>query len=367
MRHKGEGSVYAETREGRQKRYVAQLSLGDGKYHRRRFPGTKEGKAEAVAYIRATTAHAAPGRTSRLSDYLASWIAAVEKSLAPATLRRYEQICRLWLVPRLGSKRLDRLTVGDVRSYLFDLPLHERTVSHHRAVLRKALNDAIVEGLITRNVAALVKPPTIPQTEARWLSGDELRVLFDATEGARLHALWVLAGTTGLRSAELLGLSWSDIDLDAGGLSVRRTLHRSVGGWSLRPPKTRATRHVPLTDYAVWALREHRRRQSLDSMAGGHGLPAGLLFTTEAGQPLHGWAPSRYLRRALLDAGLPVVTLHQLRHSCASWWLAEGVDIKTVSVLLGHTDPRITGQLYLHVGPDLMRDAADRMQRALER
>jgi integrase len=89
------------------------------------------------------------------------------------------------------------------------------------------------------------------------------------------------------------------------------------------------------------------------------------VFTSPNGHPLHGPNLARLLRRDLAAAGLPVVTLHELRHSCASWWLSLGVDIKTVSVLLGHTDPRITGQLYLHVGDEMKRDAARRMQEAM--
>jgi integrase len=364
MRARNEGSVYAERRKGRPLRYVAQISLPDGRFHRRRFAE----KDLAVDYIRKTSAAAVPTASSSLSAYLDAWISGVRATLAPATWRRYEQIVRIWLVPNLGKARLDRLTVAEVRSYLYALPLHPQTVSHHRAVLRKALADAVTEGLLTRNVAALAKPPTVPRNERRWLSGDELRLLFHATEGDGLHALWVLAGTTGLRSAELLGLSWGDCDLDAGVLRVRHTLHRFDGAWVFRPTKTRATRAVPLPAYAAAALRAHRARQSADAMAAGmSGLPRGLVFTTDSGRPLHGPNLSKLLRRDLRAAGLPVVTLHELRHSCASFWLAEGVDIKTVSVLLGHTDPRITGQLYLHISEPMKRDAADRMQRALER
>jgi integrase len=354
MRARGEGSVYSERRKGRPLRYVAQVSLPDGRFHKRRFAL----KADAVEYIRDTKPAAVPVATSSLSAYLGAWISGVRATLAPATWRRYEQIVRIWLVPNLGKARLDRLTVAEVRSYLYALELHPQTVSHHRAVLRKALADAVTEGLLTRNVAALAKPPTVPRNERRWLSGDELRLLFDSTSDQPLHALWVLAGTTGLRSAELLGLAWEDVDLHGRYIRVRHTLHRAGGEWVLRPTKTRGTRTVPLVEQTVDALRRHRASQ---------GAPTGLVFTTESGRPLHGPNLAKLLRRDLREAGLPVVTLHELRHSCASFWLAEGVDIKTVSVLLGHTDPRITGQLYLHISEPMKRDAADRMQRALER
>lgn len=361
MRAKGEGSLYKEQRQGRPLRWVVQVSLPDGRLWRRRYAD----RDEALAVLRSTSRAAAPAASSSLSVYLAAWLRDVRVTLAPATWRRYETICRLWLVPGLGSTRLDRLTTTQVRSYLFELPLHPRTVSHHRAVLRKALNDAVTAGLLTRNVAALAKPPAVPNTERRWLSGDELRILFDSTGASPLHALWVLAGTTGLRAAELLGLSWRDVDLADGLLHVRHTLHRESGEWAFRPTKTRQTRAVPLTGYAVRALREHRARQARDALAIGVGRPDGLVFTTARGTPLHGPNLAKLLRADLRAAGLPDVTVHTLRHSCASWMLSEGVDIKTVSVILGHTDPRITMNLYLHVGEDMKRDAVERIGRAL--
>jgi integrase len=363
MRARGEGTLGVERRAGRAPVYIVRHSI-DGRRVARRFLFTEAGKAQAVEHLRSTSNAVGPAATSPLGVYLDAWIAGVRATIAPATWRRYEQIVRLWLKPRLGTVRLDRLTVGRVRQYLYGLPLHEQTISHHRAVLRKALADAMTDGLVTRNVAALAKPPTVLKVERRWLSGDELRTLFAATEGSDMHALWVLAGTVGLRNAELLALSWSDVDLEGGSLRIRHTLHREGGTWALRPTKTRTTRHVPLTGYAVWALRQHHARQSQAALGSGVRVQ-GLVFTTSRGLPWHGYKLPKALRADLRAAGLPEVTLHDLRHSCASWWLSEGVDIKTVSVLLGHSDPRITMSLYLHVSDALKADAAARLQRSL--
>ena len=163
MRARGEGSLYPERRAGRPLRWVVQVSLPDGRLHRRRFADKAEAvtalraavaagrplrwvvqvslpdgrlhrrrfadKAEAVTALRAAVAPAMPAASSSLSVYLAAWIIAVRATLAPATWARYEQICRLWLVPGLGRIRVDRLTVADVRQYLYGLPLHPQTVS----------------------------------------------------------------------------------------------------------------------------------------------------------------------------------------------------------------------------------------------
>ncbi len=91
----------------------------------------------------------------------------------------------------------------------------------------------------------------------------------------------------------------------------------------------------------------------------------GLVFQTERGYPVHGANLAKLLRAALIDAGLPVVTVHQLRHSFASWLLTEGVDLKVVSDLLGHSRIGITADLYQHVSEPLRRDAINRIGEAL--
>lgn len=362
MRAKGEGSLTTERRKGRPLRYLARHTLPDGRRLARRFPYTKEGKEQAVAYLKKYGVGAQPASTSSLSDYLDAWLDRVRGTVAPKTWKGYEQIVRVWLKPNLGKARLDRLSAADVEVYLHALPLHPQTVSHHRACLRKALADAERDGLVGRNVASMARPPTIPKDERKWLSPDELSKLFDATVDTPLHALWVLAGTAGLRSGELLGLAWGDVDLDTGMLRVRHTLHREGGEWVLRATKTRQTRTVYLDDYAVRAMRAHRSRQSRDSLAGGYGTPQGLVFTTEHGTPYHAGDLSRLLARELRDAALPVVTLHALRHSCASWLLATGTDINVVASVLGHSTPAITAALYTHIGEDLKRDAVRRLR-----
>lgn len=366
---------------------MVQIGLPGGRFHKRRFPHTEEGRDAAVTYLKDTSPGAVPAATSTVADYLAAWISGVRATVSPKTWRGYEQIVRLWLIPNLGRTRLDRLSVAQVRSYLFALtstprrmkdgsvrpPLSEQSAHHHRATLRKALADAVTEGLLTRNVAALAKPPTIRKTERRWLSGDELGRLFDATRptadsGSRYHAIWVVAGTTGLRSAEMLGLAWSDVDLDGASLRVRHTLYRNVeaGRWDFLPTKTRATRVVFLTPLAVDALRLHRVRQAAEGLRHGIDTRDGLVFTTESQYPIHGADLSRFLKADLVKAGLPVVTVHDLRHSAASFLLSTGTPIQVIASLLGHSSPAITGKLYAHVSDDLKRAAVSRMQEAMD-
>lgn len=363
MRARGEGTLGVEQRPGRKPRYVVRHSLPDGRRKARRFAYTKAGRAQAVEYLKKHGAGAEPVGSSSLGDYLDAWLQRVRGTVAPKTWTTYEQIIRVWLKPNLGKARLDRLSPSHVEMYLHALTLHPQTVSHHRSVLRKALADAVRDGLVGRNVAAMVRTPTIQRLERRWLDRDQLMALFDATADTPLHALWVLAGSTGLRSAEMLGLAWPDVHLDDDPrLTIRHTLHRVGGEWQLRPTKTRQERTVYLDEYAVTALRKHHAMQSREALAAGAGAPEGLVFTTVNGLPYHGADLSRYLRAELEAAGLPVVTLHALRHSCASWLLATDTPIQVVASILGHSTPAITASLYSHVGADLKRAAVKRLR-----
>jgi len=355
----GQGSVY-QRRDGR---WVASLRLAGSQrtsYH--------HDEAAARAALSARLARRDSGLVGTdppLGAYLAAWLADVRPTVAPATWKQHEAIVRLHITPALGRTRLSALTVGQVRAWLHSSTLHPRSVSHHRATLRRALADAVRDGLVVRNVAALARPPSVPDVERAWLTTDQVRTLLASTEGDRLHALWALGASAGLRIGEALALAWDDVDTDAATLTVRSTLHREAGEWVVREPKTRSSRRtVPLTPLAVAALRAHELRQAQEQLA--HGTRRrGLVFTTPEGRPLHGTNVLPALYAALEAAGLPRVTFHGLRHSAASLMLEAGVPMKVVSELLGHSTLRVTADLYSHVAPTLARDAADRVQRAL--
>jgi integrase len=242
------------------------------------------------------------------------------------------------------------------------LPLSPVSVGHVRSVLRTALAHAMRAGLLERNVAALAEAPRIRQRERRWLSAAEARRLLDATADDRLHALYVLALTTGMRQGELLALSWDDID--EGTVTVRASLARIDGEWVRLTPKTdRGQRTIVLTAEASAALADHRRRMAAERTPDWR--YHGLVFTTARGEPIHGSNLIPPLRAYLASEGLPAITWHDLRHSAASVMLAAGVPLRVIADILGHSTIRITADLYAHVGPELQRDAAERVSAAL--
>jgi len=204
----------------------------------------------------------------------------------------------------------------------------------------------------------------------RPLDTDEVRRLLEVAHGDSLEALYVLAVTTGMRRGELLGLKWSDVDLENGRLSIRRALTRTDNGKyvALTEPKTRGSRRtVKLTQRAVEALRSHLERQLAEiEVAGDLYRDHGLVFTTEAGTPIN---PSNLRQRSfaplLNKAGLPHIRFHDLRHTCATLLLSKGVHPKFVQELLGHATVAITLDTYSHVMPGMGDHTAMAMEDAL--
>src|SRR5918998_4656632 len=180
--------------------------------------------------------------------------------------------------------------------------------------------------------------------------------------------LLVLAVHTGMRQGELLALKWTDVDLEAGKVSVRRTLTRESGHYTLGEPKTkRSRRTVKLTGAATEALRAHLGQQMEDmDRLGDLYRDQGLVFTSDTGAPLN---PSnvrnRNLRRLTGKAGLPVIRFHDLRHTCATLLLSKNVHPKIVQEMLGHATVAITLDTYSHVLPCMGDQAAAAMEDAL--
>jgi integrase len=216
-----------------------------------------------------------------------------------------------------------------------------------------------------RNPTEAVTVPRPTRREMHTLTEEDVRRLFEASRGHRLHALWVLLVTTGLRLGEARGLLWSDLDFASGRLVVNRALQRQPGvGFVFAEPKTsRSRRMVYLAPGTLGALSEHRRRQVEDQLAAGpEWNSTALVFTTAFGRPVDGTLATKWFHRALDQASLPRIRIHDLRHTAATHLLNRGVHPKVVQELLGHSTISLTLDTYSHVAPALHAEVASHMQ-----
>ena len=225
-----------------------------------------------------------------------------------------------------------------------------------------------------RNAADGIRPPRVsaPGEEINPLTSEECATFLEAASGERLEALYVLAVHCGLREGELLALRWEDADLEAAkpALLVRRTITRGEDGrgWVVGASiKSGKGRRVRLTRRAVAALKDHRKRQLEERMRlAGLWQDQGLVFPNESGSPFN---PSnlrnRSFKRIKARSGAREdLRFHDLRHTCATLLLREGVNAKVVSEMLGHASITITLNTYSHVLPDMQDSAADAMEAA---
>jgi integrase len=308
--------------------------------------------------------------TTTVGEWLTAWLTdSVRATVRQRTYERYESIVRVHLIPSIGRVKLNALTPAHVRGLYrekLDAGHAPRSVLHIHRTLSKALKQAVMDGLIPRNAAVPVKPPRPRREEIRPLNGEQVCTLFEATRGDRLEALYIVAVTTGLRRGELQGLKWEDVDLEAGTLQVRRTLSEPKGGYVFEAPKNGKGRSVRCSQRALEALRSHRARQNKERLrAGPLWQDNGLVFPSGVGTPLLGGNLNRAFKALLNRAGLPEIRFHDLRHTCATLLLRQGVNPKFVQELLGHADISLTLNVYSHVLPDMGDAAAGAMDAAL--
>jgi len=375
-RGQNEGSTYRRS-DGR---WVAVLDLGweNGRRKRKSFYG----KTAAEVQDQLLTARSDHSRglpiaidKENVGQFLDRWLEdSVKPSVRPLTYQQYHQHVRLYIGPALGRLKLSKLTPREVQTFLNGQTkkgLSPRTAQLSLVILRRALQQAVKWSLVGRNVAKLVDSPKVRRPEVKPLDPDQARIFLDAAQGERLEALYSVALSLGLREGEALGLRWCDVDLDKRRLSIRQSLQR-VGGKRFGEPgrlqfvepkteRSRRTLHMPTA--IVRALPAHRVRQLQERLlAGSEWKENGLVFTTTIGTPLEPRSAVSDFKRILAKAGLPgSIKFHDLRHSAASLLLAQGVQLRAIMELLGHSTIALTANTYTHLMPSMMEEMADKM------
>lgn len=242
-----------------------------------------------------------------------------------------------------------------------------KQVNHIHDVLHAALEDARRMELIDRNVASLVETPRVVSAERKALTVEQANRLLDVTANDRLHALYRMLLTLGLRPGEGLGVKWDAIDFDADTLRVETTLQRQEGQWILKEPKTpKSKQTLPMPTVCAEVLKAHRLRQAEErATAGSMWQEWNLVFPRPDGQPSWYSDVGRALAKHCKAAEVPVVTMHELRHSTPSILLSLGIDQRVIMHLLRHSTIVLTANLYTHVADPLVRDAVKRIDDAL--
>lgn len=228
-------------------------------------------------------------------------------------------------------------------------------------IIRGALDHAVRRGLVNRNVALAASAPklrAIPKVEQKAWTADQLAAFLRAAAWHRLFpALW-LSANTGMRRSELLGLKWSDLDVDKARLSINRGL--VAVGYELHESRGKtdnSRRCINLDETTLAVLAGWRALQAAEHAAVGIDN-ADWMFTTADGGPVHPHTLSQTFDRIVRRAPVPVIRLHDLRHTHGTILIANGVHAKVVSERLGHAWFAFTVETYQHVLPGMGEEAA---------
>jgi integrase len=346
-----------------------------GKRRQRRITADTKKEVEALATKALASIESggfaeADAKKITVSEYMARWLESIRQSMRPASYRRYADLSRQHIEPVIGRIHLAKLSQLDVQSLYADrieYGLSPTSVGLLHCILHRALKQAMRGGLLTRNVTELVDVPRRITPEYVTWDREQATSFLAVSDKDDLAALWRLALLTGMRRGEILGLKWDDLDLARGALSVKRTISRGNGGsFEFGPPKSGKGRQIALPRSATDALHKHRVKQLEKRMPVGISYnDLGLIFADALGEPLHPNTLRLRFLRLMKEAGVPVLRIHDLRHTSATLMLANGENPKIVSERLGHANIGITMDRYSHVTATMQRESADRLDTLL--
>lgn len=296
----------------------------------------------------------------KLAEFLLMWLTEiVSVRNKPRTQMGYTQIVNTHLIPEIGYILLNELTHEHIQALVnkLSITLAPRTVRNIRACLRRALNHALKLRKITYNPAQLIEMPKAKRVHVTFLNYEQANTLLKTVEGTYWHIIYRIALELGLREGEILGLYKTDINLDTATLTLTGTL-QDQGRKLVREPFTKSD-DVPtvlsLSSMLVWLLREHLA-QNTNS----------LFLFSENNKPISPYKLTWWFQKHLKQAGLPRMRFHDLRHSCASFLVAEGEHPRVVMEHLRHKSFQITMDMYSHIMPSEQRKAGARIASKLD-
>jgi integrase len=381
VRRQGEGTWEIKFEAGR--------DIASGKRITRyvTFRGTKKAAEAELTHLlnHRDQGTLADTRKQTVAEYLLHWLKVdIDRRLAGRTAARHRGIVEKNIVPRLGHLPIRSLTASHIEAFEADLQregwikaraksakqeqeeqrgLSAQTVLHVHRTLSQALGHAVRTNVLYRNPAELVRPPRPPKREIKILSKPEIGVVLGAARETDLYLPVLVSLSTGIRRGELLGLRWTDLDLDRATMTVNQAMERVRKVTTFKPPKTTTSRRsISLPSACVEALRVHRARQSEQRLAMGLGRNSGaLVFAQADGSPADADSLSKAFSRLVAAAGVTPITLHGLRHTHISHLLMDGVHLKVVSERAGHANVNVTMAIYAAFLPNMQGEVGKKV------
>ncbi|WP_169460893.1 tyrosine-type recombinase/integrase [Ktedonobacter racemifer] len=346
-------------------RWVGAVSLGPGRrkkqFYGKTRPEVQKKVKQALRELEQGVAIEKPDPT--LESFMRDWLKH-KRDLRVSSRVEYDQLMRVHIIPALGRLTLKKLTPQIVHDFLnekLEDGLSTKSVNMFHSLLHLVLEEALNLDLVARNVCDRVKPPKVVSKKSVALNEDQLLRLLRAAEGERLEKFLMLVMATGMRRGELLALKWDEIDLENRVLRVRRTFDYVYGhGYVENEPKTEhGIREILLPVFIVEMLLNHQedQRQAREK-CGSRWIEMGYVFTGLKGGRLNPGYTLKMYNELLQKAGLPHIRIHDLRHSYSTLMAAMKVHGRVVQEILGHSDYRLTMNVYTHVDLAMQEEPA---------
>ena len=359
----------------------------DGKMERRSVYGkTKREVIDKMADIAAEVnngTYIAPEEMT-LEEWLEIWKESYLNDIKPSTLAQYDYQIRIHIVPRMGSKKLQKITAPMIQAFYNQLVkpyeltnrfgkkvirpgLSAKSVKNLHGVLHKAFQQALLCKFIRSNPCDACKLPRIEKTEMKAIQGKDVSTFIEEIKGDPYQYLYYIDLFTGMRQAEIIGLTWDCVDFKKGVIRIEkqfRKIHAGGMQYEFSSLKNGKKRTISPALIVFDVLRKVKAEQSRWKLQAGEAFnnEYNFVFTNELGEHLYSVTVYNHLKKILHRIGLGDIRFHDLRHSFAAISLQNGDDIKTVSENLGHATVAFTLDVYGHVTEKMRKDSADRMQ-----
>lgn len=359
-RGNGRGTVYFEKKNGKWRwQYVFEGERMSG------YCDTKTQAERELSLVIADRERGLIKRPDQLSvgDAIDEWLDARKRELKPKTVAGYAHLIKKHLQPRLGKVRLQDLTVRDVARFqegLEDDGYATSTIKHLRVILNGTLDRAVMHEVLARNPMDKLSFKGQPGEKREVWTPEHAAAFLRMTRDDYGAAALVFALMTGMRRGEVLGLKWDDLDFNKGTLRINRSLVTVDGAAQVSTPKTESSKRLlSLSPDTLIFLKEHWNRQiTLALSKGGDWVETGYVFTNVSGEAWHPDSLRVTMHKACRKAGIPIITIHGLRHTHTSLMARKGVPIEVISKRLGHAKISTTMDVYRHLCEDELQSGA---------
>lgn len=359
-RGNGRGTVYFEKKNGKWRwQYV---------FETERMSGYCLTKTQAERELAKVVADRERGLIKRpdhqtLGAAVDEWLESRKRELKPKTYAGYEHLIRKHLHPRLGGVRLQDLTVRELARFqegMEDDGYATSTIRQLRVILNSTLDRAVMHEVLPRNPMDKLTFKGSPAERREVWTPEQAAAFVSVTRDDYGAAALVFALMTGMRRGEVLGLKWDDFDFIKGTLRINRSLVTVNGAATVSTPKTEASKRLlSLSPDTLAFLKEHWDRQmNLALSKGGDWIETGYVFTNTAGEAWHPDSLRITMHKVCRKAGIPVITIHGLRHTHASLMARRGIPVEVISKRLGHAKISTTMDVYRHLYEDELQSGA---------